>query len=595
MTIAPTILFRQPPLDGQQLAVITHGAGPMLTLAGPGSGKTTSICLRAVNLLLTGQVEPRHLLLCTFTRSAALEMRQRLTVTARAAGYAGDLSQVRATTIHGLCHWLLSTGGVNAGARRPGRILNAREQIDLMQVHFHQIFGPELDDLELYGWRNPRDTVRQARRFFERIADESIDARVLVRSRSPFLEALGRCHRRYRCLLDQLDAVDFGGLQSEALLLLRDDHLAKRLGADIHHLLVDEYQDTNFAQQEIIFQLAEVHRNICVVGDEDQLLYRFRGANPDGFVAFQQRFPDAATHSLTANYRSHRQIVDLCNRWIGCFDWSNPHPGGTPFRHPKVIVPRAPHANANHPAVTSVLGHDQDDEGRQLAELLRRLKNQDFITDFDEVAILLPSVRERHSRRLVKALGRAAIPVHVVGDENNPDNVGRFTADDVRPLGRVLLTTIHQAKGREWPVVCVGGLHAADLRADELEVELGPYLTRTIAEPAGRAARFDLARQYYVAFSRAQRLLVITAQREPHAIFASLWDKVPSWTSVDLRLLSGPGNVGTADRQAPAVADGPLQLVVPRNATLILRPSSGSAPRMVFASRHRCGMEPGEF
>ena len=452
-----------------------------------------------------------------------------------------------------------------------------------MQVHFHQIFGPELDDLELHGWRNPGETARQARRFFDRIADESIDARILAGSRSPFLEALGRCYLRYRHLLGQMDAVDFGGL-----LLLRDDHLANRLGADIHHLLVDEYQDTNVAQQEIIFRLAQKHRNIVVVGDEDHLLYRFRGANPDGFAAFQQRFPDAATHRLTANYRSDRQIVDLCNRWISSFDWSNSDPNGAPFRHPKVIVPRAPHANGDHPAAISVLGHDQADAGRQLVEVLRRLKNQRFIDDFDDVAVLLPSVRERHTRHLVKAFRRAGIPVHLAGDENHPDCVARFAADDVRPPGHVLLTTIHQSKGREWPVVCVGGLHAADLRVDGLEVELGPYLTRTIAEPADRTARFDLARQYFVAFSRARRLLVITAQREPDAIFTSLWDAVPSWTSVDLRLLSGPGNGGTSDSRAPAVADGPLQLVVPRNATLILRPSSGSVPRIVFTGRRRC-------
>ena len=99
MTIAPTILLRQPPPDCQQLAVIAHGSGPMLVLAGPGSGKTAASCLRAVNLLLTGRVQPQHLLLCTFTRAAALEMRKRLAVAARTAGYSGDPSRVRTTPI----------------------------------------------------------------------------------------------------------------------------------------------------------------------------------------------------------------------------------------------------------------------------------------------------------------------------------------------------------------------------------------------------------------------------------------------------------------------------------------------------------------
>ena len=88
MAIAPLIMLRHPPLDRQQLAVIAHGSGPMLVLAGPGSGKTTAISMRAANLLATGRVEPWNLLLGTFTRSAALEMRDRLTAAARAAGHA---------------------------------------------------------------------------------------------------------------------------------------------------------------------------------------------------------------------------------------------------------------------------------------------------------------------------------------------------------------------------------------------------------------------------------------------------------------------------------------------------------------------------
>ena len=592
MAIAPLILLRRPPLDRQQLGVVAHGSGPMLVLAGPGSGKTTAICVRAANLLATGRVDPQNLLLCTFTRSAAREMGGRLTVAARAAGYAHDVSRVRVTTIHGLCRWLLSATAPTTGARPSGRILSARDQLDLLRIHHHRIFGPDLGILDEYGWRQGRDVAWQTRRFFDRIADECIEDQALIGSESPLLEALGRSHRRYQRLLAELDAVDFGGLQEQALQLLRDDALAARLGADFHHILVDEYQDTNFAQQEIIFRLADAHRNVCVVGDEDQLLYRFRGANPDGFGAFRRRFPDTATHRLTANYRSHRRIVDLCNQWIGSFDWSNADPGGAPLRHPKRIVPHAVHANDNHPGVISVLGHDQADEGRQIAELLRLLKDRGFIGDYDEAAILLPSVRERHSRRLVEALRGSGIPVHLVDGEDRSGHAGGVSPTAPHPSGHVLLTTIHQAKGREWPVVFVGGLHVADLRADEMEVELGAHLTRTRTEPPDRAAVHDLARQHFVAFSRAQRLLVITAQREPHAVFNPLWDTVPSWTSADLRLLSGAGTFSAPDRHPPSIAHGSPQLVVPRNGTLILRPSSGRVPRMAFTHQRSCERKP---
>ena len=588
MTIAKAILSLQPELDHQQLTVVAHQTGPALVLAGPGSGKTDSLSWRALNLLLLGRVAPQNLLLCTFTRAAANEMRQRLIVGAQIARYAGDISAVQVTTVHSLCLQVLSNTSRSGGTRPLGQIISAAGQLDLLKANFHTIFFPDLSALVRHGWSEPKRTINQARRFFDRISDELIDPQDLVDSGEPLLEALGRCHQRYLTLLGQCGLVDFAGLQTGCLRLLDDPQAATHYGRTIHHLMVDECQDTNVAQQEIIFRLAAAHRNICVVGDEDQLLYRFRGANPDGFRAFLRRFPDAATYGLTGNYRSHRQIVDLCNSWIASFDWSNPNPGGAPFRHPKRIVTRAFHANDNHPGIISVLGHDQADEGRRMAELLHILTNQGFIDDFARAAVLLPNVKERYSRRVVEALACSGIPVHLADGEDHVGHADGVSPGGSQPPGHVLLTTIHQAKGREWPVVFVGGLHAADLRADELDMELGPYLKRTAVEPPDRAAVYDLARQYFVAFSRAQRLLVIAAQREPHSVFTSLWNTVPAWTSTDLGLLSGAGKFSLPDREASAVAGEPPRLVVTKNGTLILRTSPGGAPRMEFTSQRRC-------
>ena len=250
-------------------------------------------------------------------------------------------------------------------------------------------------------------------------------------------------------------------------------------------------------------------------------------------------------------------------------------------------MPRAAHADDKNPGVISVLGHDPTDEGRHLGKLLRLLKDQSFIDDFDEAAVLLPSVKKRHSRRVVAGLKGSGIPVHLVDGDNRSTRAGSVAPGGSHPSGHVLLTTIHQAKGREWPVVFVGGLHAADLRADELEAKLGVYLKRTKAEPTHLTARIDLARQYFVAFSRAQRLLVITAQRQPHSLFAPIWNTVPPWTETDLGSLSGTGKFSLPHRQSSTVAGETRRLVVPENGTLILRTSSGSAPRLAFASRRR--------
>ncbi len=323
MNISPAIRRLYPSLDPEQLAVIGHGDGPLLTLAGPGSGKTACICLRAVNLLLTGRLELQHLLLCTLTRATAREMRERIEAATGRVRYRGDISRMRIATIHGLSRQLLSAHGGDVGLSPPRRVLSGCEPLDLLKSNLNRIFGPDLPALAQHGWRTPHRVIHQSRRFFDRNADELIDPSVLIEPRSRFAATLCRCCVGYRQLLRDHDVIDFAGLQTQAIMLTQDPAMAARLSASVRHLLVDEYQDTNHAQQQLLFHMAETHRSISAVGDEDQLIYRFRGANPQGVDAFRQQFPDAQVPALIANYRSHREIVAACGRWISSFDWSN--------------------------------------------------------------------------------------------------------------------------------------------------------------------------------------------------------------------------------------------------------------------------------
>ncbi|MCY4557257.1 MAG: UvrD-helicase domain-containing protein [Chloroflexi bacterium] len=593
MTISDAILNQHPDLDDQQLSVIGHHTGPALVLAGPGSGKTASICLRAVNLLLQGRATPRNMLLCTFTRAAALEMRQRLIAGAQAAGYSGDLANLRVTTIHSLCHQVLSNLGTTVAMKTPDRVINAVEQLEFLRNNFDVIFASDTDALVDHGWSDPERIVNGARRFFDRIADELIDPQELIDSGKPFRVALGQCNQRYLRLLHQKGLIDFAGLQTNVQRLLDNPGMVAHYGGVIRHLLVDEYQDTNRAQQHILSRLAETHGNICVVGDEDQLIYAFRGANPYGFDEFRRQFPDASTFELAGNYRSHRDVVAVCNTWIGSFNWSNPDPGQMPFRQPKYIEPRANHAEDNHPGVLTVVGVDRGDEAVWLADLLSRLKDQNFIGSYDEVAVLLPSVKSRYGDVYADALRCSNIPVYrdriqdPFGEVGGPgDNTPHRTSRRSHPAGHVLLTTIHQAKGREWPVVCTAGLHLADLRPSELDVQLGPHLPRPPAYSSSRAAELDLGRQYYVAFSRAQRLLILSAARNPHKIFRPAWCGAVPREDVDQRLLSGPGKFVAEDtRPSSSAVSNAQHIVVPASSTLVLRANIPGPPDLVLHSR----------
>ena len=586
--ITPIIRRLHPGLDARQLEVIAHGDGPLQVVAGPGSGKTTCIALRAANLVLTGRVQPHELVLCTFTQEAAREMRTRFTNTLNAAGYTGDLSRVAICTIHSLCRRLLTQYGNVIGLPLGYRLLNATDQLDLMETNYDPIFGPDHAVLA-HGndsWNNPRQASDEARRYFDRISDDLIDPNRLIASERPFLAALGRSCLRYGKLLWEQGAVDFAHLQDWALALLEDPDVLITISAGVRHLLVDEYQDTSFAQEQLLLRLASTHGNVCVVGDEDQSIYRFRGARVDNMLRFGTRLRGCSVLFLTNNYRSHGGVVAAFNRWISAGDWSNP--GGVDYRFPKTIVPSAAHANDDYPAVVSIIGTDKLDELRHLAELLSALRARDFITDYRQAAILLPSVKRRYSKPYLDALRATGIPVHLAPGRHELEDDDIVPRKPQPPKDHVLLTTIHQAKGREWPVVAVALPSGFRQWPDRLNRDLGRFRPQPDGEPADRVDEFDLRRRYFVAFFRAKRLLALTGTG-PDPAFEPVLSGARIWPDVDLERLHGNGGLvqtAPADRTFPTVMHhvGPISVRVHRG-----RPSIILAGRLQPDRRARSG------
>ena len=185
----------------------------MLVIAGPGSGKTLCVQLRAVNLLLTGEADPGELVLCTFGRDAAHELQQRFRTTALTCGVTGDSTRVSVSTIHSLCHRLLAPHAGEVGLRLGYRVLNKEEQCLPLQQEIDAVFGSDKDILARRSWRNGIQTAGKAARYFDRICDEIIDPGEMVCSDRPHVTALGRWCLRYRRLLLHHNAVDFAHLQ----------------------------------------------------------------------------------------------------------------------------------------------------------------------------------------------------------------------------------------------------------------------------------------------------------------------------------------------------------------------------------------------
>lgn len=572
-SVAPAILSLYPQLDAGQLELIGSLDGPTLGAAGPGAGKTLTLALRAANVLLQGRAEPAELLLCTYNADAAGELRQRFDAVAGAANCELNIGRARVCTIHSLCGRLLSEYPERVGLRRGFRLLDKDEQWNLLGERFDDVFGPDLRYLEGRGWRRPTAVVRNALRYFERICDEAINSRDLTRSRSSFIAAVGRCYQRYERLLLDVNEADFAHLQAWADRLLDNDDVAGEIGGGMRYLMCDECQDTSHVQERILTRLSEAHGNLCVVGDADQSLYRFRGATVGNILSFARRFPDCRVVELTVNYRSHPDIVRAYDEWMGSADWSNPDPEGASFRHAKTIVPHDPRGYADYPAVIAVEGHDPDDEGRQLAGLLRFLKSRRVIAGYHQVALLLHSVRDEVAGPYLDALDDGGIPARCV-----PAGSGRGERGRRRSREALTVTTIHQSKGREWPVVIVGSLDFHNPNVDPVGWSLRPYFRRSDAEPAGRIATFDHMRQHYVAFSRAEGLLVLTAGGPVHRRFGHIWDQARRWRELcreDLEAL--------ARQQFEPRARGPAVEAAPRTRRVSLR-LMGVDVRVVRAS-----------
>ena len=264
--IAPEILKHYPDLNRAQRTIVGHLEGPLLVIAGPGSGKTYSIVLRALNLLLLEKVQARQLVLCTFTEKAAFELRDRLAAAARKVGYAGDLSELTVSTIHSFCNRVITQHRHRTELGHNFGTLDELTQLLFIFEHFDEIIGPPQNDLFLLRWRTRWTAIEGVRGYFDKITEELVDPEQLARSADPSLVAIGNAYLRYERALLQDNCTDFAHLQRLVYDLLSDPGTADAVTNDLRYVLVDEYQDTNYIQEQLLLKLTEKTQNLCVRG-----------------------------------------------------------------------------------------------------------------------------------------------------------------------------------------------------------------------------------------------------------------------------------------------------------------------------------------
>ena len=365
-------------LNPEQRAAVEHGDGPLMVLAGAGTGKTRVLVHRIARLVETG-AEPWSILAVTFTNKAAAEMRTRLRAL---LGPRADAMWIG--TFHATCARMLRKHGEAVGLTKSFVIFDDDDQMKLV------------DKLLKETGLDEQVSARTVLSRFDRAKNRGVDPCSVKTGQ--FDDVIERIFPLYQKQLAKENAVDFNDLILKTLDLFKSETTGPILRTRFRHVLVDEFQDTNRVQYDLVSRFAEATRNLTVVGDDDQSIYAWRGAEPRNLLDFDRDFPDATVVKLERNYRSTQMILDAANGII--------HKNRD--RHEKALWTE----QAGGDLIETYQAGDERGEAYFVAQSIRRMLDEGPYSPTD-VAILYRT--NAQSRVLEEHLRAARVPAKVVG------------------------------------------------------------------------------------------------------------------------------------------------------------------------------------
>jgi len=370
-------------LNEIQARGVAHGEGPLLILAGAGSGKTRVLTSRLAHLVAARGVAPDAVLAVTFTNKAAGEMRVRV------QKLLGPTAQaIWIGTFHSICLRILRRHQEALGFRGNLTVFDADDSLSLIRQILKES-GKTDDPVRAADARSAISLAKNRMIDPERLESESA---------GPGGRRIARLWRLYDARLREQDGVDFDDLLLLAVRLLRENRsIGDAYAQRFRHILVDEYQDTNRVQLELVRRLAERHGNICAVGDDDQSIYRWRGADVTNILGFERHFPGTAVLRMEQNYRSTRRILDVANAAVL----------KNAGRMPKTLWTE----NEPGEAVRLFLAEDEEQEARHVARRIREEVRGG--ASLSHLAVLYRT--HAQSRAIEEACIRAEIPYRVLG------------------------------------------------------------------------------------------------------------------------------------------------------------------------------------
>ena len=249
-------------------------------------------------------------------------------------------------------------------------------------------------------------------KYVNNLSEELVSPEELIADNDADISVLGQILKKYQNLLEEQNLVDFSSLQVEAYTLLRNHpEILEELQSKIHYIMIDEYQDTNYIQEQIALLLAGERANICVVGDDDQGLYRFRGATIRNILEFPKKFDNCRVIPLVVNYRSDSSIVNFYNKWMDTTGGAKFKFGWGKFRYFKKIEPYK-QTSIKSPSVVRLAGENEDEWHYKILDFINNLKSSGKLQDYNQIAFLFQSVKHPRVIRLANFLEEHHINVY---------------------------------------------------------------------------------------------------------------------------------------------------------------------------------------
>ena len=399
------------PNTEQQKAINTT-EGPVLIIAGPGAGKTFTLVERTFKLLAEKNVAPENIFISTFTEKASRELVTRISNKIYDSGLNININDLCVGTLHSIFLNILEEF---RDFTRLKRNYTVWDQFDQQYAIYKNIYDfLQIDaDKTLFGKGSWWSVAGEIAKQVNKVSEEALDVDILLSSEDENVHKLARAYQRYKDLQNEENALDFSMIQKELFdLLENNDDVLETLRSRYKYFMIDEYQDTNSIQERILLKLLNNQQNICVVGDDDQGLYRFRGATIRNILEFENNFNGRCQRvELTKNYRSHSGIIGFYNEWMKQQEWDGPNK--EVYRFEKEVVPgKDITKEGKYHSVLRVSAEGEENWKVNILNFLQDMKYKGVLTDWNQAVFLFKSVQNKNAVALARYLEENGINVY---------------------------------------------------------------------------------------------------------------------------------------------------------------------------------------